>query len=112
MIRNVVECTTGTFVHRDIVDLSTNQWKKKYSNPAMQSHLPKGEEMSYHTAEVLHQAENGKVLEGGWVGDDTWFGSIESCVELMRVLKLHPTFIVKQNLNYYPMKVLHAVLCT
>jgi hypothetical protein len=34
------------------------------------------------------------------------------CVELMRVLKLHPTFIIKQNLNYYPMKVLHAVLCT
>ena len=93
--------------------MSTNQWKKKYSNPTVQSHLPKGEEISYHTAKVLRQAENAKVLEGGWVDGDAWFSSIESwsCVELMRVLKLHSTFIIKQNLNYYPMKVLHAVLC-
>ena len=77
----------------------------------MHSHLPKGEEISYHTAEVLRQAENAKVHEEGWVGGDAWFGSIESCVELMRVLKLPSTFIVKQILNYYPMKVLHAVLC-
>ena len=44
MIRNAVECTTGIFVHHDIVDSSTNQWKKKYTNPAVQSHLPKGED--------------------------------------------------------------------
>jgi hypothetical protein len=111
IIRNVVECTTGIFVHRDIVDSSTNQWKKKYSNPVVKSNLPKGKDISYHTAEVLRQAENANVVEGGWVGGDSWFGSIESSVELMRVLKLHSTLIVKQNLNYYPMKVLHAILC-
>lgn len=44
MIRNAVECATGIFVHHDIVDSSTNQWKKKYTNPAVQSHLPKGED--------------------------------------------------------------------
>jgi hypothetical protein len=42
----------------------------------------------HHTAEVLHQAVNAKVVEGGWVGGDEWFGSIESCVELMRVLRV------------------------
>ena len=84
---------------------------EKEIQSAVKSHLPKGEDISYHTAEVLRQAENANVVEGGWVGGDAWFGSIESCVELMRVLKLHSTFIVKQNLNYYPMKVLHAILC-
>ena len=69
------------------------------------------EDISYHTAEVLRQAENANVVEGRWVGGDAWFGSIESCVELMRVLKLHSTFIIKQNLNYYPMRVLHSILC-
>jgi hypothetical protein len=83
----------------------------KYSSPAVKSHLPKGEEISYHTAEVIHQAEYSQVVEGRWVCGDTLFGSIESPVELMRVLKLHSTFIIKQNLSYYPMKVLHAILC-
>ena len=88
-----------------IVDSSTSQWMKKYTNPTAKSHLPKGEDISYHTAEVLRQVENSKVIEDGWVSGDAWFGSIESCVELMHVLKLHSTFINKQNLNYFSMTV-------
>jgi hypothetical protein len=110
MLCNAVECITGIFVHQDIVDSSTKQWEKKYLSPPTQSHLPKGENISYHTAEVLRQAENTKVMEGGWVGGDAFFRSIESCVELKNVLGLYSTFIVKQNVNYFPMKVLHSVL--
>ena len=111
MLRNAVECLTGIFVHQDLVDTSTKQWEKEFLDPPTKSHLPKGENISYHTAEVLHQAKNSKVIKGGWVGGDAWFGSIESVVELHQVLGLYSTFIVKQNLNYFPMKVLHAILC-
>jgi hypothetical protein len=69
----------------------------KHSDPDIKSHLPKGEDISYRTAEVLHQAESSQVVEGGWVDGNAWFGSIKSCVELMNVSKLHSTFIVKQN---------------
>ena len=62
------------------------------------------------SAEVLHQAKNSNVIEGGWVGGDAWFGSIESCVELKRMFSLYSTFIIKQNVNFFPMKVLHSIL--
>ena len=110
MIRNAVECVTGIFVYHDIVDSSNMQWRKKYTNPPVQSHLPQGEEVSYHAAEVLRQAEGSKLERGGWLGGDAWFGSIESCVELKRRLGIYSTFIVKSNLKYFPMKILHAVL--
>ena len=76
MIRNAVECTTGIFVHHDLVDSSNEQRKKKYSLLLEISHLPKKEEISYHCAEVLRQCEESKVIEGGWVGGDAWFGSV------------------------------------
>mgnify|MGYP006203513335 FL=1 len=110
MLRNFVECTTGIFVHHDIVESSTDQWKKNYSDPLTRSSLPRGEMVSYHTAEVLRQAEGANVLRGGWVGGDAWFGSIESCIELKKRLGLYSTFIIKQNVQYFPMKILHDVL--
>ena len=54
MIKHAIECTTGIFVHHGIVESSTVQWKKKYSSPAVKSHHPKSEDISYHTAGVLH----------------------------------------------------------
>jgi hypothetical protein len=110
MIRNAVECATGIFVNHDIVASPNKQWLKKYLDPPVKSHLPKGEEVSYHTAEVFRQAEDSNLVEGGWVGGDAYFGSIESCVELKRWLGAYSTFIIKQNVNYFPMKVLHAIL--
>lgn len=110
MIRNAVECATGIFVNHDIVDTPNVQWLKKYLDPPTKSHLPRGEDVSYHTAEVLRQAEDSNLIEGGWVGGDAYFGSIESCVELKRRLGAYSTFIIKQNVNYYPMKVLHAIM--
>ena len=68
MIRNAVECTTGIFVHHDLVDSCNAQWKKKYSLPPEISHLPMKEEINYHCAEVLRQCEESKAVEGGWFG--------------------------------------------
>ena len=62
------------------------------------------------SAEVLHQAKNSNVIEGGWVGGDAWFGSIASCVELKHMLSLYSTFIIKQNVNFFLMKLLHSIL--
>ena len=104
------QCTTGIFVHHDIVRGTSEQRHKKYQIPPVKSHLPRGENVSYATAEVLRQAEESKVEKGGWVGGDAWFGSIESCVELNRRLGLYSTFIVKQNVNYFPMQILHDIL--
>lgn len=72
----------------------------------------------YHTAEVLRQAEGANVFRGRWVGGNAWFGSIESCIELKKCLGLYSMFIIKQNdsmfikqnVQYLPMKILHAVL--
>jgi len=66
--------------------------------------------ISYHTVEVLRQAEGANVVRPGWVGGDTWFGSIESCIELKKRMGLYSTFIIKQNVQYFSMKILHAVL--
>ena len=41
---------------------------------------------------------------------NAWFGLIESFYKLKKILGLHSTFIIKNSLNYSPMKVLHAIL--
>ena len=74
------------------------------------THLPGKVPMPAQTAEVLRQAQGACVVPGGWVGGDAWFGSIMSCVELMKRLQVHSTFIVKGNDKYYPMAALHLVL--
>jgi hypothetical protein len=61
-------------------------------------------------AECLRQVEGACLQEGGWVGGDAWFGSIMSCVELMKKLKVYSTFIVKTNNFLYPMQALYAIL--
>ena len=53
---------------------------------------------------------NSNVVKGILVGGDAWFESIESCVKLKRVHGLNLTFIIKQNLNYFPIKLIHAIL--
>ena len=108
MIRNGVECRTGIFVHHDIVRGAEEQDTKKYVGE--ESSMPRKEPINVHVAEVLRQAEGAEVLEGGWVCGDAWFGSVNSCVELMKRKKIFSTFVVKQNLQYFPMQVLKAVL--
>lgn len=110
MFRNAVEGFTGIFAHHDIVEDLTSQRMKKYLQEDNDSLLPMSEPIKAHVAEVLRQAEGAKVEKGGWVGGDAWFGSINSCVELKARLDIYSSFIVKNNLDYFPMKVLHAIL--
>ncbi len=82
--------------------------KKKYVNNKLS--LPKGEVIQAHVVEVLQQAERSQVARGGWISGDAWFGSVNSCVELMKKKGIYSTFIVKQNLNYGLTRVLYSVL--
>ena len=108
IIRNSAECVTGMIVNHDIVQGQAEQAKKKYVDA--KSSLPKGERIQAHVAEVLRQAESSKVTKGGWIGGDAWFGSVNTCVELMKTKGIFSTFIIKQNLNYCPTQVLHSIL--
>ena len=65
MIENAVDCTMGIFLYQDIVDMSTKHWKKKYTNPVVELYLQKSEDISYHMAEVLHQAKNFNAVKAG-----------------------------------------------
>ena len=76
----------------------------------MPSHLPRGELIQKHVAEVLRQAEGANVKKGGWIGGDAWFGSINAAVELKRRLGINSTFIMKQNRNYCPINVIRLIL--
>ena len=41
-----------------------------------------------------------KVMDGGWVAGDGWFGLVKNCIELKKCCNVYSTFIIKQNLNY------------
>ena len=111
MLRNGVEGRSGIFAHHDIVqDLQSQRSKKYLEDENTQSHMPKGESILSHVAECLRQAEGSGLQEGGWMGGDAWFGSLNCVVELKKRLNVFSTFIIKQQLNYFPKEVLHAVL--
>ena len=48
--------------------------------------------------------------QGGWVGGNSWFGSVMTALEVMKRKGVHSTWIIKQNTAYFPLKALHAVL--
>ena len=95
-------------VNHDIVQGQAEQARKKYVDA--KSSLPKGERIQAHVAEVLRQAESSNVTNGGWIGGDAWFGSVNSCMELINMKGIYSTFIIKQNLNYCLTQVLHSIL--
>ena len=108
MFRNAVECVSGCLVFQDVVQLPEVQSRKKYFGEM--SHLPGAYEIKATTAEVLRQVEGSGIKEGGWVGGDAWFGSVMSSVEVFRRFGVHSTFVIKNNTNFFPMKVLHRIL--
>jgi Transposase IS4 len=116
--RNAAECFTGCLMFQDIVQTSEEQKRKKYffvnqdaeRGEIEMSHLPGKHKMQAHVAEVLRQVEGAGVVEGGWVGGDAWFGSVMTCVEVMKRHKVHSTFVVKNHHLMFPMGVLHSVL--
>ena len=84
------------------------QHAKKYQDVPYS--LPDNSAIKAHMTEVLHHIEGDKVIKGGWVGGDAWFGSIVSDVEILKSLKVHSTFIIKSNTHVFPMKILHKIL--
>ena len=78
---------SGVLVFQDVVQLSEVQLRKKFCNE--ESHLPGGAIVTAHAAEALHQVEGAKVPPGGWVGRDSWFGSVFSAAEVKRCFNVH-----------------------
>jgi hypothetical protein len=55
--------------------------------------------------------EGAGVKQNGWVGGNAWFGCVMTCVEVWKRFQVHLTFIVKGNINFFPMRsALHAIL--
>ncbi len=48
----------------------------------VRSNLPNKSPILAHTAEVLRLVEGADIPQGGWVGGDSWFGSVMSAVEV------------------------------
>lgn len=109
MFRNGVECITGVIVVQDVVQLSEQQSQKDFLG--LRSDMPDGAEITAHTAEVLRLVSKSALPDvGGWVGGDSWFGSVITAVEVKKRFGVHSTWIVKQNQHCFPMKPLFAIL--
>ena len=108
MFRNGVECVSGILVFQDIVQNPEAQSAKDYFGE--ESALPDKSDITAHTAEVLRLVEGAKITAGGWVGGDSWFGSVATAVEVMKRFSVHSSWIIKQNQSWFPMKALYAVL--
>ena len=108
MFRNGAECMSGIIVFQDVVQLSEVQSRKKIFNE--RSSLPNGVFVPAHTAEVLRQVEGAGIPKGGWVGGDSWFGSVLSAVEVQVRFGVHSTWVIKQNHDFFPMVAIQSVI--
>jgi hypothetical protein len=86
-------------------------------NPEMQSAyhgvksaLPDKSYVTAHTAAVLWLVKKASIPKVGWVGEDSWFGTVTTAVKVMTRFVIHSTWIIKQNKHWFPMKPLCAVL--
>jgi hypothetical protein len=89
MFRNGVEASTGILVYQSVVQHT--EVMKQLEFYGEQSSLPNGAEMLAHTAEVLHQVEGANVVSCGWVGNEAWFGSVMTVVEVKKRMEVEST---------------------
>lgn len=108
MLRNSAECMSGLTMNVDPVMVSEQQGNKEFGGE--KSDLPDGGEMSAHTAEVLRQIKASELPRGGWVGGDAWFGSVSTAMSCFKRFNVHSTWIIKNNSNFFPKKVLESIL--
>jgi hypothetical protein len=108
MFWNGVEASTGILVYQSVVQHA--EVMKQLEFYGEQSSLPNGAKILAHTAEVLRQVKGADVVSGGWVGDDAWFGSAMTAVEVKKRMEVDSTWIIKGKHSFYPMVGLHAVL--
>jgi hypothetical protein len=78
---------------QDVVQNIEVQEEKQFYGE--KSHLPNGAAIGASTAEVLRIIEGLDLKEGGWIGGDTWFGSIMTAVEVAIHFKVKSTWIIK-----------------
>ena len=81
MLKNSAEALSGIMVVNDMVQHLEELQHKQFVSKVLG--LLDGSEVTQSMAEVLHQVENGNVVEGGWVEADAGFGSIMSSIKLM-----------------------------
>ncbi len=108
MFKNGVECLSGIIVFQDVVQSPDMQAHKEFFDEP--SSMPGDAKIPAHTAETLRQVQGAGVQKGGWVGGDSWFGSVTTAVECMNRLGVHSTFVIKNNQNFYPMRALSNIL--
>eukprot|EP00957_Ditylum_brightwellii_P097621 7434378-Ditylum_brightwellii.AAC.1 len=63
-----------------------------------------------HMFKFICQVEGSNLPEDGWVGGDTWFGSITMVAEVQSKFKFESTWIIKNNTLLYPMDALYNIL--
>lgn len=108
MFKNGAERKSGLIVFNDAVQNLEQQVQKRCNN--LDSHSLDGGKVLVHTSEVLRQARGACVPSEGWVVGDAWFGSVSSCVELMKWIGVYSTFVIKTNTNFYSMIALYRIL--
>ena len=72
--------------------------------------LPDESKILVHAVEVLRQVEGSRLEKNGWVGGDTWFGSILSCAELKNLMDVNCAFVEKNNTTFFSMKPFYRLL--
>jgi len=109
IIRNGIKCISGILIHQDVVQLPELQALKEFHDEP--SHLPGCPEIPAHVAKVLRQIKGAGLPRGeGWVGGNSWFGSIMSSVEAKIRFSINATWIIKNNHLFFPLKQLFAAL--
>jgi hypothetical protein len=71
---NAVECISGLLVVQDVVKNSEQKSRRitvLFDPPCLTK-----------ATEVLRLAEGADITQGGWVGGDSWFGSVMRAVEV------------------------------
>jgi hypothetical protein len=114
-----VECHACSMAFQDVVQAPEIQKRKNFfyttdddgvTQVAEKTSLPGNPDIESYTAEVLCQVKGAGVAPSGCTSGDAWFGSVMTSIELMVCMKVHSTFIVKNNAMLYPMPVLHKIL--
>jgi hypothetical protein len=95
-------------VVQDFVQNPKLQSRKLYRG--LPSSMPDSSDIQAYTAEALRLVANAQIPEGGWVGGDSWFGSVMTAVEVMKCCGVHSSWVIKLNQQWFPMKALNAVM--
>ena len=127
MLRDAAIAVIGVIVYTDPAMPPSVQDKKKFGEKSSQSPEFAGTNTPHspHVAETLRQAYFSNLQEGDWIGGDSFFGSIATCLALkleevthideegaehQHKMNVESSFIVKNKSSLFPRAPLYAVL--